>query len=193
MHPQYPPLPPDMERANTCCFTGHRHLPPDQLTAIVSDVESVLRELVGAGYRYFLCGGALGFDMLAEEILLRAAKYNPAIQLILALPCRNQTEVWTKRGDHLDELRRYQQIKGKASAIVYLSDFYTPTCMKERNQFMVDHASCCIAYYNGTPRSGAGQTVRMAEKAGIPIKNVYRSQPSLCFQKNFTIKEDEET
>ena len=85
--------------------------------------------------------------------------------------------------DRLDELRRYQQIKGRAEAIVYLSDFYTDTCMRERNQFMVDHSSCCVAYYNGFPRSGAGQTVRMAKKAGIPVKNVYRNPQPQCQQK----------
>jgi uncharacterized phage-like protein YoqJ len=149
----------------------------------VALTEAAVREAVSLGCHRFFAGGALGFDMLAEEILIRAARFNPAIKLVLALPCRNQTEVWMKGDDRLDDLRRYQQIKGRAEAIVYLADFYTDTCMRDRNQFMVDHSSCCVAYYNGFPRSGAGQTVRMAKKAGIPIHNVYRKPPSESQQK----------
>jgi len=167
-----PRLPEDMTAENTACFTGHRILPEDATDAIREKVRHAVRLLSSVGYRYFLCGGAVGFDMLAEDVLIEE-KAHADVHLILALPCRNQTEKWQKIEAGTALLREYQRVKGEADAIVYLSDFYTEGCMRERNRFMVEHSSFCVAYYNGYPRSGAGQTYRMAKKAGHRIYNVY--------------------
>ena len=130
--------------------------------------------LSSAGYRYFLCGGALGFDTLAERLVIEARKANPALSLILALPCRDQTGNWLKlpKETSRDALREYQELKGLADGIVYVNDFYFEGCMKERNRYMVEHSSFLVAYYDGSFKSGAGQTVRMAKRAGLGIYNV---------------------
>ena len=167
--PTYPlPLPDD--RASTACFTGHRSLPANRLSRIEEKTFHILDVLIAAGYRTFLCGGALGFDTLAEQCILTRRETVPVIRLILALPCRDQTERWTK----MRALREYQRIKGLADEVVYLRDFYTEGCMKERNQYMVDRSSFLVAYYNEETKgkSGAGQTVRMAQAAGLKIYNV---------------------
>jgi len=70
-------------------------------------------------------------------------------------------------------LRHYKHLMGQAVAVHYTTDIYHDGCMRERNRYMVDHASYCIAYYNGSPRSGSGQTLRMAKKAGIEICNLH--------------------
>ena len=50
--------------------------------------------------------------------------------------------------------------------------------MKERNQKLVDLAdTLCICYWNENDnRSGTGQTVRMAEKKGLIIKNLCKAK-----------------
>ena len=100
---------------------------------------------------------------------------NPEIRLILALPCRDQTGNWLKLppDQATEALRAYQKIKGEADAICFVNDFYFDGCMRERNRFMIERSSFCIGYYNGYPKSGAGQTWRMAEKAGLKLYNVY--------------------
>ena len=163
-------LPVSMNRANTCCFTGHRNLHNDG-ERLAQLTELAVRTLLCAGYRYFLCGGALGFDMLAEETVLRAAETCPDAHLVLALPCRDQTADWGENS--LEEIRAYRRIVSLADAAVYTSDFRTQNCMAVRNQYMVDHASFCVAYYRGTIRSGTGQTVRMAQRAGLTLLNLY--------------------
>ena len=163
---------PSMSRENTCCFTGHRAIPDGLHSRIVEQTEHAVRILVRAGYRFFLCGGALGFDMLAEQVILRAASSSDSVHLVLALPCRDQTERWLENGS-LEPIREYQRIKSAASAVVYISDFYHDGCMAERNRYMVDHASFCVAYYRGGVRSGTGQTFRMAQKAGLRIYNLH--------------------
>lgn len=166
-------LPPDMLPDNTCCFTGHRKLPSDRIDDITNKLRHSIRILSSSGFKYYICGGALGFDMLAEQVLLDEAKTNTSIHLILALPCRDQTNKWlSPSGKEIGVLRDYMAIKAAANAVYYVNNFYTAECMKERNRFMVDKSSFCVAYYNGSIRSGSGQTFRMAKKAGLKIYNI---------------------
>lgn len=165
--------PDSIPREQTCCFTGHRVVAAHLREDVIAAVDGYIRELYRAGYRYFIAGGALGFDMLAEVEVLRAARFDEDIKLILALPCRDQTSRWESVPHYVEHLRRYKQILGLADCVVYVNDFYTDTCMWERNRYMVDRSSACIAYYSGYPRSGAGQTYRMAEEAGLDLYNIW--------------------
>jgi len=168
-----PSLPKFMTRENTCFFTGHRSIPSDTLTDVTLALQKLVVSLYREGFRYFLCGGAMGFDMLAEQTVIKAARFTDEIHLVLALPCRNQTERWGHSEHSLELLREYQRIKGMASHIVYLSNFYYDGCMRKRNQFMVDNSSLCVTYYNGSNRGGTAQTVRFARQAGLEIRNIY--------------------
>lgn len=170
-------LPQNMTRENSCCFTGHRSIPSECIEEIKKETERTVRILIENGYRYFICGGALGFDTLAAQVVTALAE-ELDIELILALPCLNQTERWLGMKNGEDSIREYQRIKGLAAGVCYIRDLYEDGCMKERNQFMVDHTSFCIAYYNGNPRSGAGQTFRMAKKAGLGLYNLYNREVS---------------
>lgn len=161
---------PFMHRENTCFFTGHRFIGAAERPAVIRETERAVCELAERGIRYFMAGGALGFDMAAEQTVLRAESYG--ISLVLALPCRNQTELWRGAGTNA-LLREYNRIAAKAAAVVYVSDFYYEGCMKERNRFMCDNSSVCIAYYNGAVHSGTGQSFRMAKSAGLEIINIF--------------------
>ena len=166
-------LPSGMTRENTCCFTGHRTIPTERQDEFAAELKKIIRILAESGYRYFICGGALGFDTLAaQKVALFSERYED-IHLILALPCLNQTDKWINLPNGEAHIREYQRPKGLADHVVYIREFYTPDCMKERNRFMVDNSSFCIAYYNGSTRSGSGQTYRMAKNARIPIYNLH--------------------
>lgn len=168
------PLPMFMTRENSCCFTGHRGIPAHDAELLPSLLDHTVRELCSVGYKYFICGGALGFDMLAEQAVIRAIQENYGAELILALPCANQTEKWHAENPRgLAYIREYQRIKGYASSIRYSSQEHTPDCMKNRNEYMVSLSSFCVAYYNGAIKSGSGQTFRMAQKAGLDVLNLY--------------------
>ncbi|MGN1345331.1 MAG: SLOG family protein [Eubacteriales bacterium] len=171
------PLPDFIVREQTCCFTGHRVLAAQVRADLTAAVDRRIKELYDAGYRYFMAGGALGFDMLAETEVLRAIRFDREIKLILALPCRDQTSKWERVPDYMAHLRKYKQILGQADYVLYISDFYHETCMMERNRFMVDHSSACIAYYRGAAHSGTGQTFRMAAADGLKLYNVWDDLP----------------
>jgi len=166
-------LPAFITRDRTCCFTGHRTVAKRIREDVTAAVDRYIKELHDAGYRYFIAGGALGFDMLAAAEVLRAARFDSEIKLILALPCRDQTIKWETMPGYLEHLKQYKHLLGMADYVVYRNDFYTDTCMKERNRFMVDRSSACIAYYSGKTRSGTGQTFRMAEADGLTLYNVW--------------------
>ena len=83
-------------RSKTVCFTGHRELPADDLPKISKRLEDALATLIEQGYRYFGAGGALGFDTLAAQAVLRLRERYPQIRLILVLPCLNQTRGWPR-------------------------------------------------------------------------------------------------
>jgi len=124
---------------------------------------------IGMGYRYFVCGGAFGFDTIAAVQVCRLRASGAKINLILALPCRDQTAQW----DDIEMLKMYQRIKGSADKIVYVNDTFTPDCMRERNKYMVDISSACIAYYSGKKSGGTMQTIHMAEAQNVGITNIY--------------------
>ena len=172
---------PGTDPSAVCCFTGHRRLPEKVLPQIEEKTAHVVEVLIRAGYRWFLAGGALGFDMLAERIVTEKRRDHPEIRLILALPCRDQTGAWLRlpRDERSAALREYQRLKGLADGICYVSDFYYEGCMKERNRFMIDRSSFCVACYDGRMKSGAGQTWRMAVRAGLKIYNTWPDGPYL--------------
>ena len=65
----------------TCCFTGHRRIPPEVVAPLRERLEAEIESLIRQGVRYFGAGGALGFDPLAAEAVLEAAVQNLAPEL----------------------------------------------------------------------------------------------------------------
>ena len=130
----------------SCCFSGHRVLfdIPDLRKRLTEETE----KLIGEGVTRFINGGALGFDLLAAEIVL-SLRLNHNIRLEMALPCPEQDKTWHKR----DRIR-YNYILDNADKVTYVSDKYYRGCMLARNRYMVDNSEYCIAYlvnqYGGT-------------------------------------------
>ena len=98
----------------TACFTGHRDIPPLKRPGIKHRLEREIERSIQAGYVYFGAGGALGFDTLAAQMVLKLKERYPDIKLILVLPCKTQTSGW-KQTD-IDE---YERIKAAADKVVF--------------------------------------------------------------------------
>lgn len=154
------------DRALSCCFTGHRTLPKTSESAIRSRTALAVYTLYKEGYRNFIAGGALGFDTAAAEIVLALKAKLTEIRLTLVLPCADQTARWAR-----EDVLHYEALKAKADEVICLAPAYFEGCMQARNRYMVDASGACIAYMT-RPYSGAGQTVRMAQRAGLRVINV---------------------
>lgn len=153
-------------RSQTCCFTGHRFLPENEKEKISLVLESTVLSLIHSGYRYFGAGGALGFDTLAAQTVLRLRQNYPDIRLILVLPCVSQADKWPPA-----DIAVYQEIMEQANKIVYTSHEYTAGCMFKRNRHLVDHSSACICYLKKAA-GGTAYTVDYARKCGLKIINL---------------------
>ena len=100
----------------TCCFSGHRHLPKQQILHIHNLLVKHILKLIHIGVDTFICGGALGFDTLAALAVLKIRSIYPHIQLILALPSPQQTSGWST-----NDIAVYQSILKQANQIIYMS------------------------------------------------------------------------
>lgn len=67
-------------------FTGHRFIRSNDRQRLKLRLESEIAACYHSGIRYFLCGMAIGFDMLAAETLLAMKADYPDIQLTAVLP-----------------------------------------------------------------------------------------------------------
>ena len=63
----------------TVCFTGHRKIPYNQLNSIAVRLNETVEKLILSGYCNFAAGGALGFDTMAAECVLKLKKYIPVL------------------------------------------------------------------------------------------------------------------
>ena len=147
-------------KSRTACFTGHRELPTDDLPEIT------LATLIEQGYRYFGAGGALGFDTLAAQAVLRLRERYSQIRLIPVLPCLNQTRGWPQA-----DIDTYEEIKRCADKVTYTSEHYFGGCMQKRNRHLVDNSSVCICYLT-KPTGGTFYTVNYASNCGLTIINI---------------------
>ena len=133
---------------------------------IAKRLEKAVIEAIEQGYRYFGCGGALGFDTLAAQTVLRLREIYPEIRLILVLPCRDQTRGW-KQAD----VAEYDRIMKAADKVTYTSEQYYSGCMHKRNRHLVDNSSLCICYLT-EQSGGTAYTVNYARSQGLKIINV---------------------
>lgn len=154
------------EKSNTCCFTGHRDISGVTYAELANRMEPAVRRLIGEGYRYFVCGGAIGFDTFAAILIHSLKMRGEDVHLVLMLPCRDQAAKWSAYDRAV-----YAQILQKADEVVYIGEKYTPGCMQMRNRAMVDAASTCICYLTQM-RGGTWQTVNYAGAQGLSVINV---------------------
>lgn len=153
-------------RDYTCCFTGHRALPPEERGAIAYQLEQTVIMLIQAGIRFFGAGGARGFDTLAAQTILKLRRKYPHIKLILVLPCLSQTQGWRD-----EDIKVYESIKTAADKVTYTSEKYTQGCMHKRNRHLVDHSSICVCYLT-EDRGGTAYMVNYAKKQGLKVINL---------------------
>lgn len=157
------------ERENTCCFTGHRILSAKVIPQLKEELEQTVSALIAQGVTQFVTGGALGFDTLAAEEVLRQRKTYPDICLHLMLPCKGQEKKW-RLGDRL----RYQKITCQADEVTCLAEEYYDGCMLKRNREMINASAYCVAYCTKT-KGGAVYTANRAEQAGLHMIYLMRA------------------
>lgn len=157
-------------KEQTCCFSGHRNLPAEDVYKIRRTLKETILSLINAGIIYYGCGGARGFDLLAAQTILEIKETHPELRLIMVYPCKNQTRYWND-----DDREMYDSIKSRSDKCVYIANEYDDTCMAKRNRHLINNSSFCICYLN-REHSGTGYTVSYAEKKGLQIINIAENE-----------------
>ncbi len=152
---------------HSCSFTGHRQIKAEHAQNISGLIDKGIAYAYSEGCRDFYSGGAIGFDTIAARAVIRFRISHPDVRLILCLPCIDQALLWSK-----PQIEDYEYLVRSANEIIYASEEYTDTCIKERNMMLAEHADIVIAYV-GRARSGSSQTARMAERLGKTVFNIY--------------------
>ncbi len=152
-------------RPYTVCFTGHRMLAKADALPL-NQLDALLPLLYQRGYRDFLSGGALGFDLLAAEQVIRLRDTHPDVRLIFCLPCADQSARWRPA-----DCKRYERLLYLCDEIRVLAPQYYDGCMQARNNYMVERSNLCVAYMK---RLGGGTlaTVRYALSQDVPVVNI---------------------
>ena len=159
------------ERAITCCFSGHR---PNKLPwgfdesdtrcqSMVAELTARLDGIYESGYRHFLCGMAIGCDLLFAEAVLALREEHSDVTLEAAIPCLSQPNAWPKA-----QQQRYEHLLSECDSVSFLQHQYTPGCMLRRNRYMVDHASLLLCCFNGQS-GGTMNTILYARRSGVDV------------------------
>lgn len=157
---------------NTACFTGHRSqkLPwrfnEEDLRCKVmkENLRIEIEKAIKRGYKTFLCGMAIGFDMICAETVIGLKEKYSDIKIIGALPCKTQDIKWSSK-----DRERYRNLLSQLDDIRCIYDEYIGVeCMLERNRFMVNNSSLVIALYNGLS-GGTKSTISYARERGLEI------------------------
>jgi len=155
------------EKQFTCCFTGHRVIPKAARNAVARGTADTVRSLITEKkVTTFIVGGAIGYDTLAAEILLRIRDEEyPHIRVVLYYPFDGYDSRWTPA----------QQETGKAllsryDDVVCTDDENTPVREKYllRDRRMADASAYCVSYCTRT-QGGTAYTIRYALKHGCGV------------------------
>ena len=161
-----------IDKKQSCAFTGHRpslyrfgfdEEHPDCLKIKLLMAQKI-GELISGGVKNFLSGMALGADIWAAEIVLGFRESDPEIKLTAVIPCETQADKWSA-----EQRERYFNILAECDETVYIRRHYTPSCMFERNRYLIDNSDVLLAVYNGCKKGGTAFTVRYAKSLGKEV------------------------
>ena len=156
----------------TACFTGHRTYDGSRN----HELEIAIRDFYAKGYRNFLCGMAIGFDLEAAKIALALRDELADIKVIAVIPFEGMQLRFSASQRSL-----FDKVASEADEVITLASDYSASVYAVRNNFLVDNSSAVIAYFTGE-KGGIAYTVRRAVKSLVQITNIYNSpQQKLTF------------
>lgn len=151
----------------TCAFSGHRTLGGAESEACLrAEIRRAVGEVQARGYTRFLCGMAMGFDVLAGEVVLELRRAHPELQLVAVVPFEGQEGRFP-----LSWRLRYRALLAGADDVVVLGGDFSRSAYLLRNRYLARHASAMIAYCRHG-RSGTAQAVRLALEGGLEVLKI---------------------
>ena len=130
----------------TCCVTGHRDIPDEQIDAVKYALRREIVKAVSDGYTGFMTGFANGADQYFAEVVVILQKDFPELRLIAVLP-------YWKRMDSLCQKEHTNALLDACAEVIVIQDEYRPNVYAKRNRYMVEHSDRVIAVYDGREKA----------------------------------------
>lgn len=162
--------------SKTVAFTGYRadklrksNSDPKFLESLAGELETTILGLYQNGYDTFLSGMCDGFDLLAAEAVLRLQWHFPQMRLIPVIPFQGQELSFSER-----DKERFRVIYNLSPRTILISEDYHRGVYFRRNDFLIEHASMVVCYFDGQ-WGGTMYTVNLATLKKIPIINLCKN------------------
>lgn len=159
------------EPAATAAFTGHRTMGGVDGDTLRERLSRAVDVAYGNGMRNFLTGMAMGFDMMAAEVVLERKTACPDMTLTAVIPCHGQDRMFS-----VCDRERYHRILQSADEVIVLSETYYRGCFFVRDRFLVEHSRRMISYYDGRRSGGTYWTIRLASRMCREVTNVFSKE-----------------
>jgi len=152
-------------QGKTCCVTGHRDIPAEQVGHIKKSLEQEVDRAISDGFTCFISGFADGVDLLFAEIVTERIAKNPVLKLIAAIP-------YQKRLDTLRKSERTKALIDLCTEIYVAAEEYQPSVYAKRNRYMVERSDRIIAVYDGREKGGTVGTIRLAHTMKKELREI---------------------
>ena len=157
-----------------CCFTGHRpkffpwhnDLNDKSAKRLLFELRKEILSAVADGFDTFVCGGALGVDTWAAQLVLSVKESYPHIRLVITLPFENYNHFVTDT-DYINTINN-------ADKVVIVGTETGKVALSKRDKFMVDNSERIIAVYDERTgiQSGTYRALQYAKQKEIEIKQI---------------------
>lgn len=152
-------------KGKTCCVTGHRDLPQNEINKIKTALAHEIDAAVTDGFTCFMSGFADGVDQYFAELVLERKQTTPALELIAVIPYR-------KRLDSLNKKTRTRELLEACADVVVIQEKYLPSVYSHRNRYMVEHSDRVIAVYDGRETGGIAKTIRFTHRMKKELREI---------------------
>ena len=152
-------------QGKTCCVTGHRDIPAEQVDHIKKSLEQEVDRAISDGFTCFISGFADGVDLLFAGIVAERIAKNPMLKLIAAIPYR-------RRLDTLKKSERTKALIDLCAEIYIAADDYRPSVYAKRNRYMVERSDRVIAVYDGREKGGTAGMIRLTHKMKKELREI---------------------
>lgn len=156
-----------------CAFTGHRpqRFPfgfdeeDERCVEIQRRMAELIEALIHGGVKTFYSGMALGVDQWGVKIAQAMRQQHLSVKVVAVLPCETQASRWSPEQRH----RYFDVLLPACDDVITLQRHYTADCMMKRNAWLVDHADCLLAVYDGMEKGGTHRTIQYARRMEKPV------------------------
>ena len=149
----------------TCCVTGHRDMPSEEISSIKKALRQEIKKAVKDGFTVFLSGFADGVDQYFAEIVLEIQKENGDLKLIAVLPYRGRVKGLNRR-------EQTSALLNACTEMVVIQEKYQPNVYLQRNRYLVEHSDRVIAVYDGRGKGGTVKTIRFAHRLQKELREI---------------------